>query len=260
MDFHKQKKNTNSVAVMNSFFEKINKKKILTGEEWNKVHYYLFHGTHEERDNAALVLMNRIAVSIVSKVLSMHRISDTLFDANWHTPDTYRDDLINEAWSEAYIRAKTFDPGKNASLQSYLYKYVYGVVQKAFYSTVMQGQKPHYKKDEKTGRYHVEITSTQSLSQKVRMKNKDTNRKMEDLITGDAEDIRRNVINNPDKLVKLIVYARKELTEPLFHMFVLYLRGERSTIDLSKLNIISRQRFYTILKKIKRDFSGRESK
>ena len=257
MAIHKQEENAASADIMN-FFDEIRKKKTLTNEEWNKVYYYLFNGTKEERDEAAMVLKNRIAVPIVSKVLSTHRISDTLFDTNWHTPDTYRDDLINEAWSEAFIRATTFDPSKNASLQSYLYKYVYGVVQKAFYGTVMQGQKPHYKKDEKTGRYHVEITSTRSLSQKVRMKNKDTDKKMEDLITDDAEDIRNSVVNDPDKLVKLIIYARKELTGPLFHMFVLYLRGERSTIDLGKLNIVSRQRFYTILKKIKRDFLGRE--
>lgn len=257
MAVRKQKENTPSADIMD-FFDEISKKKTLTNEEWNKVHHYLLHGTKEERDEAALVLMNRIAVPIVSKVLSSHRIADTLFEANWHTPDTYRDDLIHEAWSEAFIRARTFDPTKNASLQSYLYKYVFGIVQKAFYNTVMQGQKAHYKKDEKTGRYHVEITSTRSLSQNVRMKNKETNKKMEDLIIDDVEDIRISVINNPDKLVKLIIYARKELTGPLFHMFVLYLRGERTTIDLGKLNIVSRQRFYTILKKIKRDFLGRE--
>ena len=238
-----------------NFFAEIQNKKRLTVEEWNMVAKLVQSGTPEERDKAALVLKMRVAVPIVASVLRERRISDTVFEANYHTPDTYRDDLINEAWTTAFLRTKEFDPERGVSLQSYLYKYVRGAVKRLFERTV-SSIKPHYVQDkENKKKHHVVVTYTKSLSDKVKIKNKESKKTLEDTIENPMEELQQIAHSSSDNLVRLISYAQKELTPPLFHMFVIFLRGERSIIEISKLDVMSRQRFYTLLRKIKRDFS-----
>lgn len=249
----------------------INEKQTLTKEEWDAVVDILRDVSAKEqlRNFASLFVRDRIVKPAVSHFLRTHRISGTLYEANYSVEANYKSDLIQAGWAAGYSAAFKYkkDHESNASFYTYAYMEVQNAIQQLFYRTVSPVDVHYVCVDEVKKKYLPDRrVQTEYLSSFVKAKNQETDTELEELIGVEAVDYILEALNFQgnklffDSFFSFIKAGNKNKELLNAVMMIVSKKKQHRVVDLEELFSISRQRFDFLFRKALKKWKASISK